>query len=110
MVAEHRFVGAVRVNALTTDLINRLQAEALSETNHTSYRDEGTSKVTEKKENLEADDAKHSPKILSRDRIIQCTVEQSLNVPVPEKAERLAEVPKIVSQGGIQQRTVGADL
>ena len=46
------------------------------------------------------------PKIPSRDRILQCTVEQILDVPVLEKAERLAEVPKIVSQDGIQQRTV----
>ena len=43
----------------------------------------------EQKENLEADDAKHSPKILSRDGILQCTVEQSHNVPVHEKAEQL---------------------
>ena len=60
----------------------------------------------EQKENLEADDAKHSPKIVPQDRILQGTVEQILDVPVLEKAERLAEVPKIVSQGGIQQRTV----
>ena len=60
----------------------------------------------EQKENLEADDAKHSPKILSRDRILQCTVEQSLDVPVHEKAEQLAKVPKIVPQDRIQQRTV----
>ena len=60
----------------------------------------------EQKENLEADDAKHSPKIVPQDRILQGTVGQILDVPVLEKAERLAEVPKIVSQGGIQQRTV----
>ena len=60
----------------------------------------------EQKENLEADDAKHSPKIVPQDRILLGKVEQILDVPVLEKAERLAEVPKIVSQGGIQQRTV----
>ena len=60
----------------------------------------------EQKENLEADDAKHSPRILTRDRILQCTVEQSLDVPVHEKAEQLAKVPKIVPQDRIQQRTV----
>ena len=32
-------------------------------------------------------------------------MEQSLDVPVPEKAEQLAEVPKIVSQDSIMQRT-----
>ena len=60
----------------------------------------------EQKENLEADAAKHSPKIVPQDRILQGAVEQILDVPVLEKAEWLAEVPKIVSQGGIQQRTV----
>ena len=60
MVAERRLDGAVRVNALTTDLINRWQAEAPSEVCHTSYRDEGTSKTTEEKEDLEADIAKHT--------------------------------------------------
>ena len=60
----------------------------------------------EQKENLEADDAKHSPKIVPQDRILLGTVEQILDVLVLEKAERWAEVPKIVSQGGIQQRIV----
>ena len=59
-VAERRFDGAVRVNALTTGLINRLQAEAPSEVRHTSCRDEGTSKTTEEKEGLEADNAEHT--------------------------------------------------
>ena len=48
------------MNALTTDLINRSQAEALSEVRHTSCRDEETSKTTEEKEDLEADIAKHT--------------------------------------------------
>ena len=60
MVAERRFDGAVRVNALTTDLINRWQAEAPSELCRTSYRDEGTSKTTDEKEDLEADIANHT--------------------------------------------------
>ena len=60
----------------------------------------------EQKENLEADDAQHSPKIVPQDRILLGKVEQILDVPVLEKAERLAGVTKIVSQGGIQQRTV----
>ena len=40
--------------------------------------------------------------------IESCSVQWSkiLDVPVLEKAERLAEVPKIVSQDRIQQRTV----
>ena len=60
LVAERLFDGAVRVNALTTDLINRWQAEAPSELCHTSYRDEGTSKTTDEKEDLEADIANHT--------------------------------------------------
>ena len=48
----------VKVKDLITDLISRLQAEALSETNQKSYCDEEMSKVTEKKEDLEADVAK----------------------------------------------------
>ena len=47
------------MKALTMDLINRLQSEAPSEVRHASYRDEGTSKTTEEKEDLEADIAKH---------------------------------------------------
>ena len=53
----------VKVKGLITDLINRLQAEASSEASHKSYCDEETSKATEKKEDLEADVAKHSSKL-----------------------------------------------
>ena len=49
-----------KVKGLITCLINRLQAEAPPEASHTSYRDEGTSKATVKKEDFEADDVKHS--------------------------------------------------
>ena len=37
-----------KVKGLISDLFNRLQAEASPEVNHMSYRDEGTSKATEK--------------------------------------------------------------
>ena len=60
----------------------------------------------EQKENLEADDAKHSPQIVLQDRTLQCTAEQILDVLVPEMAEQLVEVPETVSQDRIQQRTV----
>ena len=60
MVAERRFDGAVRVDASATDLINRWQAEASSELCRTSYRDEGMSKTTDEKEDLEADIANHT--------------------------------------------------
>ena len=51
------------VKGLITDLINRLQAEASFETNQQSYCDGGMSKASEKKEDLEADVAKHSSKL-----------------------------------------------
>ena len=60
----------------------------------------------ERKENLEADDAKHSPKIILQDRTLQCTAEQILDVLVPEMAEQLVEVPETVYQDRIQQRTL----
>ena len=60
----------------------------------------------EQKENLEADDAKHSPKIVPQDRTLQCTAEQILDVLVPEMVKQLVEVPETVSQDRIQQRTV----
>ena len=53
----------VKVKDLITDLISRLQAEASSETNQKSYCDEEMPKATEKKEDLEADVAKHSSKL-----------------------------------------------
>ena len=64
----------------------------------------------EQKKNIEADDAKHSPKISSRDRILQCAVEQSLDVPVHEKAEQLVEATKIVPQDRILQQTESSGL
>ena len=45
-------------------------------------------------------------KTSSRDRISQYTVEQSLDVLVPEIVKQLVEVPETVSQDRIQQRTV----
>ena len=60
----------------------------------------------EQKENREADDAKHSPKIVLQDRTLQCTAEQILDVLVQEMAEQLVELPETVSQDRIQQRTV----
>ena len=46
------------------------------------------------------------PKILSRDRILQGTVEQILDVPVPEMVEQLVNLPNTVFQDSIQERTV----
>jgi len=52
-----------KVKGLITDLISRLQAEASSEANQKAYCDEETSKANEKKEDLEAEIAKHSSKL-----------------------------------------------
>ena len=52
-----------KVKGLITCLINGLQAEAPSKVGHASYSDEGTSKATEKEEDLEADIAKHSSEL-----------------------------------------------
>ena len=86
---------------------------------NTSYRDEVTSQATEKKEDLEADTAKHSSvletavsrstldgEVLSRDRIPQHTMEQTLSIPMPEMVTQSVEVPKTISQNRIQQRTM----
>ena len=53
----------VKVKDFITDLISRLQAEASYEANQKSYCDEDMSKATEKKEDLEADVARHSSKL-----------------------------------------------
>ena len=91
-------------NAAATELlklaVNRLQAEAPFEVRNTSYRDEMTSQATEKKEDLEADTAKHSSvletavsrstldgEVSSRDRISQYTIEHTLDVPMPGDVE-----------------------
>ena len=60
----------------------------------------------DQKEILEADDAKHSSKNVHQDRILQGTVEQILDVPLLEKAERLVEALKTIHQDRIQQRTM----
>ena len=107
------------VKGLISDLLNRLQAEAPFQVRNTFYRDEVTSQATEKEEDLEADTAKHSSvletavsrstldgEVSSRDRISQYTIEQTLDVPMPEMVKQLVEVPKTTSQNRIQQRTM----
>ena len=75
--------------------------------------------VVLQKEDLEADTAKYSSvletavsrstldgEVSSRDGISQHTMEQTLNVPVPEMVTQSVEVPKTISQNRIQQRTM----
>ena len=75
--------------------------------------------VVLQKEDLEADTAKHSSvletavsrstldgEVSSRDRILQHTMEQTLDVPMPEMVTQSVEVPKTISQNRIQQRTM----
>ena len=75
-------------------------------------------------EDLEADTAKHSgsrslkqPKsrstmdgeVSSRDQISQYTIEQTLDVPMPEMVKQLVEVPKTISQNRILTADYEAD-
>ena len=105
----------MRVNTLITELISWLQDGASSESRQKACFDEETSKASAK-EDLEADAAKHSSilettvsrvtldgEVSSQDRISQCTVEQTLDVPVPE----MVESPKIASQDRVQQHFGG---
>ena len=46
------------------------------------------------------------PRTSSRNRTLQCTEEQILDVLVPETAKQLMEVPETVSHDRIKQRTV----
>ena len=109
----------MRVNTLITELISWLQDGASSETRQKVCFDEVTSQATEKKEDLKADTAKHSSvletavsrstldgEVLSRDRIPQHTMEQTLDIPMPEMVTQSVEVPKTISQNRIQQRTM----
>ena len=52
-----------------------------------------------------ADLAEIEKSLASRDRILQGTVEQISDVPVPQMVEQLVKLPKTVSQDRIQQRT-----
>ena len=87
----------MRVNTLITELISWLQDGASSETRQKVCFDEVTSQATEKKEDLKADTAKLSSvleaaisrstldgEVSSRDRISQHTMEQTLDVLMPE--------------------------
>ena len=46
------------------------------------------------------------PRTSSRDRTLQCTEEQILDVFVPEMAKQLTEMPETVSRDGVQKQTV----
>ena len=78
------------VKDLITDLISRVQAEASSETNQKSYCDEEMSKITEKREDLEADVTKHSSKH-------EATVARSIDL--------MKDVPVVMQQQMPVQKT-----
>ena len=44
------------------------------------------------------------PKTSSRERILQGTAEQILDVPIPEAVEQLVKLPNTVSEDRIQER------
>ena len=95
---------SVKVKDLITDLISRLQAEASSETNQKSYCDEEMSKATEKREDLEADVAKHSSKLeaavaRSIDLDGEISTQQVANTHVQHVVNTVeAEMPKIIKE------------
>merc|ERR1712032_363258 len=45
-------------------------------------------------------------KIISQERVQQRTVEQVVDVPVPQVVEEIVEIAKIIPQERVQQRTV----
>ena len=94
----------LKVKDLITDLISREQAEASSETNQKSYCDEETLKATQKRENLEADVAKHSSKL---EAAVACSIDldgeisalQSVNTHVQHVVNTAeVETPRIVKE------------
>ena len=94
----------VKVKDLITDLISRVEAEASSETNQKSYCDEEMLKATEKRENLEADVAKHSSKLeaavaRSIDLDGEISALQSVNTHVQHVVNTAeVETPRIVKE------------
>ena len=94
----------VKVKDLITDLISRVQAEASSETNQKSYCDEEMSKATEKREDLEADVAKHSSKLeaavaRSIDLDGEISALQSVNTHVQHVVNTAeVETPRIIKE------------
>ena len=94
----------VKVKDLITDFISRLQAEPSSETNQKSYCDEEMSNATEKKEDLEADVAKHFSKleaavVRSVDLDDEISALQPANTQVQHVVNAVeAEMPKFVKE------------
>ena len=91
MVAEQRGCSAA---SLVDALIPQIMEEIVEE----HIVDVGGSQVVEQGTEV--------PKTSSRERTLQCTVEQILNFPVPEMVKQSVEVPKTISQDRIQQQTV----
>ena len=100
MVAEHGCSAASFVDAIVPPILEEIVKvvktvlqEQISGRIRTQIGDVHVSLVVE-------------PETSSRDRSLQCTVEQSLDVPVPEMVRQLVEAPKTVPQDRIRQRTV----
>ena len=87
----------VKVKDLITDLISRVQAEASSETNQKSYCEEEMSKVTEKREDLEADLAKHSSKLeaaVARSIDLDDEILAQRQIPFDRNVQKTVETPQ----------------
>ena len=88
----------VKVKDLITDLISRLQAEASSETNQKSYCSEEVSKATEKREDLEADVAKHSSKLeaaVARSIDLDGEILAQRQIPFDQTVRKTVEIPQL---------------
>ena len=88
----------VKVKDLVTDLISRLQAEASSETNQKSYCSEEMSKATEKREDLEADVAKHSSRLeaaVARSIELDGEILAQRQIPFDQTVRKTVEIPQL---------------
>ena len=90
------------VKGSITELISRLLAETSSETRQKACFDEETSKADTEKRSSILETAVSRSTLDSEDsskyRTLQCTVEQILDVPVPETMKQLVEMPEMVTQ------------
>ena len=88
----------VKVKDLIADLISRVQAEASSEANQKSYCGEEMSKVTEKREDLEADLAKHSSKLeaaVARSIDLDGEILAQRQIPFDWTVQKTVETPQL---------------
>ena len=99
MVAER---GRPRLAQHIVDVLVPLIMEEIVEVLETVFQEQISERICKQI----VEQAAEVPKTSSRDRTLQRTVEQILNVPLPEVVTQLVEVPETISPDRIQQRTV----